>query len=355
MTEAAAAAYRLERGTRASRVGGVIGVLLLAGLVAVPYWADRASMRMLSEVASYLALAQLWNLLAGYAGLVSVGQQAYVGIGGYVLFLLAIHAGLDPIAGVAFAGLVAGLFAAPTAPLLFRLRGPHFAIGTWVVAEVFRLSFAQVSMLGGGSGMSLPPAVVRTLGAAAERDAAIFWTALVLAAGVTAILYLLLRSRYGLALAAVRDAEVAAESLGVDQRRIKFAVYVLASALAGAVGALIFLTKLRIAPDAAFSLMDWTATVIFIVVIGGVGTLEGPIAGVIVFFLLRETLSGLGSWYLVILGAVAIAVMLKAPHGLWGLLADRFDLHLFPLRRRLRVDRGGEPAIDDALQREDAS
>ena len=101
------------------------------------------------------------------------------------------------------------------------------------------------------------------------------------------------------------------------------------------VGALIFLQKLRISPDAAFSVNDWTAFVIFITVIGGIGTIEGPIVGTVLFFLLRETLADLGSVYLMILGAIAILVMLKAPRGIWGLVADRFGISLFPVQRRV--------------------
>ena len=102
------------------------------------------------------------------------------------------------------------------------------------------------------------------------------------------------------------------------------------------VGALIFLQKLRISPDAAFSVNDWTAFVIFIVVIGGIGTIEGPIIGTLVFFALRETLADLGTTYLLVLGVVAIVVMLRAPQGLWGFVRARFDLQLFPLEYRVR-------------------
>jgi branched-chain amino acid transport system permease protein len=101
------------------------------------------------------------------------------------------------------------------------------------------------------------------------------------------------------------------------------------------VGALVFLQKLRISPDTAFSINDWTAFVIFITVIGGIGRVEGPIIGTVVFFFLRETMADLGSLYLLMLGAVAIAVMLFAPKGLWGLVAGRFGWQLLPLERRL--------------------
>jgi branched-chain amino acid transport system permease protein len=236
------------------------------------------------------------------------------------------------------AGAVAALLAIPTAFLVFRLRGAYFAIGTWVVAEVYRLVFAQISALGGGSGMSLPAEVVKGIATNAQmRDTVIYWVALGIAVAALGLVYLVLRSRWGLALTAIRDSEAAAESLGVDNYRTKLLVYVAVAAGTGIVGALIFLAKLRISPDAAFSLNDWTASVIFIVVIGGIGRIEGPIVGTLVFFVLRELFADLGSWYMIMLGALAVAVMLFARRGLWGFIADRFDLQLFPLQRRVRL------------------
>ena len=102
------------------------------------------------------------------------------------------------------------------------------------------------------------------------------------------------------------------------------------------IGALIFVTKLRISPDAAFSVNDWTVFVIFIVVIGGIGTIEGPIIGTLLFFLLREFLADLGAVYLMILGAMAIGIMLAAPKGLWGLIVSRYDFSIFPVGYRIR-------------------
>lgn len=328
--------YSISRSSTVTRTAAVVGILVVAGLIAAPWWAGRADMRLLSEMFLYLSLACLWNLLAGYAGLVSVGQQAFVGFGGYILFALAIFAGVSPIVAIPLAGILGALVAVPVALLIFRLRGAYFAIGTWVIAEVFRLSFAQISALGGGSGTSLPVAIVRGMASnRSMREATTYWLALGMAFLVLVVIYMLLRSRNGLALTAIRDSEVASESFGIDIWRRKFVVYIIAAGLTAMTGALIFLQKLRISPDAAFNVNDWTAFVIFIVVIGGIGTLEGPIIGVIVFFLLRETLSDLGTTYLLILGVVAIVVMLKAPKGLWGTLKERTALELFPLSRRV--------------------
>ena len=329
---------RVAHATRSSRVGLVlIGAAALA-LAAAPAWGDRLTLRLLAEMFTFVALASLWNLLAGYAGLVSVGQQAFVGLGGYLLFALAMLAGIHPIVAILIAGAVSAVVAVPVAALIFRLRGAYFAIGTWVVAEVFRLLASQVSALGGGSGISLPAAVVLAMAPSRTmRELEIYWLALGLMAIVLAAIVALLRSRHGLALTAVRDNEVAAQSNGIDVWRLKFAVYVLTAVGTGMVGALIFLMKLRISPDTAFSVNDWTAFVIFIVVIGGIGRIEGPIIGTIVFFLMRQTLADLGSVYLLVLGAVAIGVMLWAPKGLWGVVAERFGWQALPLQRRLVI------------------
>lgn len=354
MTEIGAApvagpAYRIERKTRASLVVTIAACMLVALLVALPAFSGRDLIEELIFVFYMLALAQCWNLLAGYTGLVSVGQQAFVGLGGYLLFGLTIMAGLDPLLAIVFAGAISALFALPTALIVFRLRGAYFAIGTWVVAEVYRLVFAQFRQLGGGTGTSLGPEITnQVLGiewikslfsvrTPAARDIISYWAALALAVGIILLVRLILRSRYGLALSAIRDSESAAESVGVDNTRVKLGVYVITAAATGMVGALIYLQNARISPDSAFSVLDWTAYIIVIVVIGGIGTIEGPILGTIIFYLMQRYLASFGAWYLILLGALAIAVMLFAPKGLWGYLSERYGLVLFPIRRRLVV------------------
>jgi branched-chain amino acid transport system permease protein len=331
------APFKVEHASRSSRIGTAAFAAAFVLLAAAPVWGGRDDLRLLSDIYAYVALASLWNLLAGYAGLVSVGQQAYVGLGGYVLFASTILAGVHPLLAVPVAGAVAAVLALPVAGLMFRLRGHYFAIGTWVVAEVFRLIASQISALGGGSGISLPAGIVTAMASTRQlREFVMYWVALALMAAVLATIVLLLRSRYGLALTAIRDNELAARSSGVDVTRTKLVVYILTALGTGMIGALIFLQKLRISPDTAFSVNDWTAFVIFITVIGGIGRVEGPIIGTIVFFLLRQTLADLGSLYLLMLGAVAIAVMLVAPKGIWGFFAERFGWQLLPLERRLR-------------------
>jgi branched-chain amino acid transport system permease protein len=341
--------YRIATAGAGARAALAVACTILVALMALPAFAGRNLIQDLIFLFYMLALAQCWNLLAGYAGLISVGQQAFVGLGGYLLFALTLLAGLDPLLAIPLAGLASAAFALPTALIVFRLRGAYFAIGTWVVAEVYRLIFAQFKGLGGGTGTSLAPSVTSTvvgiesvktlfdLRTPAARDVISYWVALALMATTLAFVYLVLRSRRGLALGAIRDQEAAAAGLGVDIYRTKLAVYVVTAAVTGMVGALIYLQKARISPDAAFSVLDWTAYVIFIVVIGGIGTMEGPVIGAVVFYLLQRYLADFGAWYLILLGTLAIVVMLFAPRGLFGFVAERFGVTLFPTRRLLVV------------------
>jgi branched-chain amino acid transport system permease protein len=331
---------RVEHATQSSRVGVAMTAAVLVILVLAPYWGDRQTLRLLAEVFTFVALASLWNLLAGYAGLVSVGQQAFVGLGGYLLFALAILAGMHPIIAILIAGPIGAVIAVPVAALIFRLRGAYFAIGTWVVAEVFRLIASQISVLGGGSGISLPASVVIAMAPTRQmREFETYWLGLALTVVVLGAIVTLLRSRHGLALTAIRDNELAAQSNGINVWRIKFIIYVLTAFGTAMIGALIFLQKLRISPDTAFSVNDWTAFVIFITVIGGIGRIEGPIVGTIIFFLLRQTLADLGSLYLLMMGAVAIVIMLWAPKGLWGTVAGRLGWQMLPLQRHLVLEK----------------
>ena len=311
------------------------GAAILIALGSVPLWGDAATMRVLVEFIALLVLAQMWNLLAGYAGLVSIGQQAYVGLGGYALIVLADDLGVNPFLAVPLAGVVAAVIALPTARLVFRFRGGYFAVGTWAVAEVFRLLVANTHALGRGTGRTL--AAVFPI-ARETRESVTYLLAVVIGVGAIAAIYAYLRSRRGLALMALRDSEAASQTLGIDVFRTQLAVYVGTAFGIGMTGALIYLNLLRISPDAAFSI-NWTAYVIFIVVIGGLGTLEGPIVGTAIFFVLRETLSDYGAWYMILLGTVAVLMMVLYRGGVWGLIGHR--VHLFPLQRRFRAAASG--------------
>lgn len=346
------ASERVERATRASRIAAVCAVPFFGLLGSLPWWGDSGEMRLVAEMAYYLALAQLWNLLAGYAGLVSVGQQAYVGLGGYALFYMTGVLNMNVYPAFVLAGVFAGLISIPVTFAVFRLRGAYFAVGTWVISEIFSLSASLITAMGGGAGTSLTPAILREIAAARSmRETIIYFAALTSSVLVCAVVYLLLRSRHGLALTAIRDSEPASASLGVNTFRTKFLIYVATAACTGLIGGLIFLQKLRISPEAGFSINDWTVVVIFMVVIGGIGTIEGPFVGLIVYFVLREFLADYGTIYLILMGAIAIGVMLLAPSGIWGFVVQRHGVQLLPIQRRLVLDSRSTGAVERGSSR----
>jgi branched-chain amino acid transport system permease protein len=318
---------------------GAFGAVV-AVLASGPWWLSEGQLRNLVEFFTLLALAQMWNLLAGYAGLVSIGQQAFIGIGAYAFYVLSDKAGVQPFAAVALAGLVATAFALPTAGAAFRLRGGYFAIGTWVIAEVFHLLAINSSTLGRADGVTILSAAA--LDRTVREHGTYFW-ALGVGTGSVLASYLLLRSRVGLALTAIRDDETASGSLGVNVLRTKVIVYLVAAFGSGLAGAVIYLNLLRVQPDAAFD-VTWSAEMIFIVVIGGIGTIEGPILGTIVFFTLQQKLAQHGALYLIILGSVAVLAAVWLRNGLWGAVGGRLGIRLFPAQRRVRAIAGGRAA-----------
>jgi len=331
----ASASIRVTRGTRGSAPALAVGLMLVVAAATLPWWAPAGEasswMRGFVEIACYFVFALMWNLLAGYGGMVSIGQQAYFGLGGYAMLVLANDLGVNPFLAVPLGAVVAAVISVPVSFVAFRLAGGYFAIGTWVIAEVFRLGVANVSAVGGGSGTSLT--ALRGI-EKATRETATYGLALACTVVAIAGVYLFLRSKRGLALLAIRDNEAAAESQGIDVRGMKLAVYVVAALGAGLAGALYFLGNLRISPDAAFS-VNFTAFAIFMVVIGGIGRIEGPIVGALVFWALNKFLSDYGTWYLLGLGLLAILTTLFFRQGLWGWAQQRWGWSLFPTQRRL--------------------
>jgi branched-chain amino acid transport system permease protein len=328
-------AHRISRATPESTGGlGVFGLLVVA-LATLPWWDAEGSLQAtLVTVLLYLSLAQMWNLLAGFAGLMSIGQQMFVGIGIYSLLTIAEDRGLDPYLTVVLAGLVAAALSVPVALFAFRLSGGYFAIGTWVIAEVFRLLVTESDTLVGGDVRSLTRASLGGYSRDAREDIT-YWLALALAVGATAIVVLALRSRLGLALRAVRDSEDGARGLGVDVTQTKLVVWVVAAFWTGATGAVVLLNSPSVRADSAFSVLRWTALVIFIAVIGGVGSTTGPIIGVLVYWAIDEQFADAETWRFIIRGLGAAARAIAAPRGIYGLIQRWRPLQFFPVRRRV--------------------
>lgn len=338
---------RLQRATAASRVFAVAAVFVVAWLLVLTQGDSPATHNKLVDLCVLVVLASMWNLLAGYSGLVSVGQQMFVGIGAYSLIVFGNGLNQDIYFSVLPAGAVAAILAIPIGLVAFRLRGAYFAVGTWVIAEVARLVITNNTgdVIRGGSGTSLE--VPTNLYPPLERSQTTALIAVVLVVVAVLTTYLILRSRLGLGLQALRDDEGGARGLGVDVYRTRFTVWLVAAAFTGLAGAVNYLQALRVQPESAFSVAQWTAPIIVMVVVGGIGTVEGPIIGAVVYYLLKDYLTDADSAihvtnevYLLASGIVAVLCALYLRGGIWGALTRTFPhLQLFPVRRRLLLDR----------------
>lgn len=219
----------------------------------------------------------------------------------------------------------------PVYGLLHRLDGPCFAIGTWVIAEVMRLVTSNLSFVNAGAGMSLR---AMTQYSAHERAVGVSILCAVMLLLVIGGSYWLLRSRYGLALTAMRDNPVSAASQGVNVARLRFLLFVAGAVGTGLAGSVYFMAMLRINPDAADN-PNWATIAIFIVMIGGIGSIEGVLIGALIYFFANRWFGEYGAAYLVVLGVLTLLVALYVRGGLWGLLTRVVDAPWFPTRRIL--------------------
>ncbi len=306
-------------------LAGIIAILAFGPLFFGSYWTSR-----ITTLFIYIILAVMWNALAGYAGLVSVGQQAFFGLGAYVVIRLS-DGGIPVYPAIALAPVIVAVFALVLSPLALRLRGGEFAIGMWVFAELAHLLVNLDSLIQGETGTSL---IAISAFAPDVRRANNYWFALGAMTIFLALVFVLLRSRAGASVQAIRDNEEAAASVGVRVMSTKRIIFVLAAAGCAAAGALTLSTLITFQPKTFFS-VQWTAYMIFMTLVGGLGTFEGPIVGAVVFFIVESLFGGSGVWYLVALGASALVFSLWVPRGIWGTLSARSGLQLMPIGYRL--------------------
>ena len=348
----------------------LLGLLLLV-LVLLPasVRADSYTLYLFFTFFVFATFGHAWNLLAGYCGLLSFGNQVFVGLGGFSLAVLRYYGEVNIWLAMLLAGAVSAAFAwllaipvrerrqgrftaiavvvavaiwivyeiaiayAPgldvfrshytrrvaillliflgALPLL-RLQGAYFAVATWLIASAVAAVFSSWGVTGAGAGMQIASSV--TL-----RE--LYYAALLLLVVMTAVIWRMLRSRYGLALTAVRDDEEAARSVGVDIRAMKCTAFVLGGGATGLAAALYFTNGVFITPESAFP-VSWSAYFVFVVVAGGMGTLAGPVVGAAIYVVLDRILAASVGQGLLVLGLASIVVMLVMPRGVVGLLHD---------------------------------
>jgi branched-chain amino acid transport system permease protein len=309
-----------------NRIRLLVIVLFLGALVTLPLWASRYMVVILLLICLHVALASMWNLLAGYSGLISLGHQMFIGVGGYSLAVLSMYHGLPIFLSVFLGGVISVLLAILISMPVFRMKGVYFAIGTWIIAEALGICFSNWGYVRYGMGLFIQPAYKLSI-------SSIYYAALVLCVGSIALVYLLLRSKLGLALMAIRDDDVASEAIGVNIFRCKLTCFLLSALMTGMTAGVLYLNTIFIQPFEAFGI-GWTVKLLFIVIIGGLGTVAGPIVGGAVFVILQQYLSEYVGFNLIILGTITILVIFFAPKGIVGEFQEKFDFELFPIRRQ---------------------
>lgn len=292
-------------------------IILFAGLAALclsgPMLSDYA-LEIGFRLMLYIVLAEAWNLMAGYGGMVSLGTASFVGIGGYALMGLMNKSGLPLAAAIPAAGVAAALLAVLVSRAVFRLRGLYFTVGTLALAEALRMFMVNYSGFGGASGLFLeidPPG-----------PGALYGIALALLAFTTIVMTLATMSRFSILLRSLRDDEDAAAQIGVRPFRIKLIAFVLASFLMGMAGALQGLKLGMVEPYGMFG-VQWTINVLSIVIIGGKGLRAGPLVGAVFIIALGELLADYPALHLSLTGLILILVIRFAPQGLVGLISRR--------------------------------
>jgi len=325
-------AFKVERWTRQSVIfSGAIGLLLLVLALGPAIFPAGVTDR-LTTLFIYIIIAAMWNALAGYGGLVSIGQQLFIGLGGYALIRLS-TAGISLYPALVLSVIVIGIVALPIGELMLRLRGGEFAIGMWVLAELAHFTITLDPLIQGETGTSL---LALNAFAPAARRADTYWMGLALMVALLGILFLLLRGKTGAGIQAIRDDEIAAASVGVKVHAAKRVMFVLAATGCAAAGALWVTTTISFQPHAFFGI-QWTAYMLFMALAGGLGTFEGPIIGAILFFLMETWFGATGVSYLIGLGVVALAFALFLPRGIWGFAETRFGIRLLPVGYFLRL------------------
>jgi branched-chain amino acid transport system permease protein len=288
----------------------LIVVLALLPIIGIP----RVFLLYLFLFLIYLTMANMWNLLAGYSGLVFLGPAAFIGLAGYTMTIMT-WLDIPYYIGIIPGAIVAALFAMLISIPAFRMKGIYFAIGTLVVPEVLRFVFMLWKPVGGpldglGRGYEVH-------GVIDVSRAQVYWMGLVIAIASIILMRYILRSKLGMGLAAIRDNDNTAASSGINVFRLKLSSFVIAAFVTGLAGTIFYIYQGFIEPNSAFS-VRWLVTIMLATVIGGEGTEEGPIVGTIIVVLMHFLLARYAEISLIIQGVILVGIMLLAPQGIIG-------------------------------------
>jgi len=304
-----------------------LAALLAVGvLVALPWVVSSYALTVLIFIFFYAYLGQAWNIVGGYAGQLSAGHAAFVGVGGYAAALLSMHAGLTPWIGMWIGGVLAAVLGAFIGYLGFRfgLRGFYFVLLTVAFAEICRVLALNVDAVGGALGLYITftgnPRQFQF-----QDNRVYYYVALALMVGATALVWALERHRLGSYLMAIRQDEAACEALGVDTFRCKMLAMVLSSFLTGVGGTFYAFYLFSLQPNAVFGI-PLSVEIIIRPIVGGAGTVLGPVIGSFILSPLAEISRAYfsqGGWngaHLIVYGLLLIAVVLFLPQGAYPAL-----------------------------------
>ncbi|MEM1850369.1 MAG: branched-chain amino acid ABC transporter permease [Thermosphaera sp.] len=296
--------------------------IAVAFLASLPLWVGGFLRDALILFFLYLAAAEVWGFMAQHAGMVSLGQQIFIGIGGYMTAALCMREGLPLWVSVIVAALIgSGVAAALSFPLL-RLRGIYFSIGSFLAAEVIKLIFNSWEYVGAGKGLIFTAAYgISTI--------EIYYPAMIIALISMSSVFYLYHSKLGFGLRSIGADEDAAASLGVNTFRCKALLFIFSGFITSLVGAINAIHHTYLHPTSAFDIL-WTVNFLFIAVIGGLGTIIGPVIGSIIFVTLTYLFAMYIGISLLLQGLVALAILLMVPEGIWGFIAKR-------LRSRIKL------------------
>lgn len=294
------------------RAGYLAAAVAVAAFAALPALAGAGTQAVVLVLLLHAALAQAWNLVGGYAGQMSLGHAAFVGTGAYMTGVATLHTGLPLPVALVLSGLAAAGLALVSCVALLRLRGVYFSIATLAVALAAQAWMVSWEPAGGSRGLHLPIAEL-------PAPTVLYALALGLVVATSLTAWWLERSAFGLRVMAVRDDEDAARALGVNGTRVKATVFALSGFYAGAIGGVVALNQISLMPDNLFG-MSWTVGMVVMAIVGGLGTVPGPLIGaVVMYYLIERKLESNPDVAALLAGIVVIAVIRFAPEGLWGL------------------------------------